>query len=42
MLSSALKDLNEIIGNNENKDKDINNVKDILIKIKEVADNDRN
>lgn len=42
MLTSALKDLSEIIGNDNNKDKNVNNIKDILIKIKEVADNDRN
>ena len=40
MLASALKDLNEILtdkqGNNET---DLNNVKEVLIKIKEVANN---
>ena len=42
MLASALKDLNEILtykqGNNET---DLNNVKEVLIKIKEVANNEQ-
>lgn len=41
-LTSALKDLNDILtekqGNNE---EDFNNAKEILVKIKEVADNDK-
>lgn len=41
MLASALKDLNEILVNkNENDTTDINNAKEILVKIKEVANND--
>lgn len=43
MLSSALKDLNDILtdkqGNNES---DLNNAKEILVKIKEVANNEQN
>lgn len=42
MLASALKDLNEILtdkqGNNET---DLNNAKEILVKIKEVANNEQ-
>lgn len=42
-LSSALKDLNEILQDkNENNKTDLNNAKEILIKIKEVANNGRN
>lgn len=42
MLASALKDLNEIlIDKKENNETEINNAKEILIKIKEVADNDK-
>lgn len=41
MLASALKDLNEIIGNKEQDEQSVNNVKDILVKIKEVANNDK-
>lgn len=41
MLASALKDLNEILVNkNENDTTDINNAKEILVQIKEVANND--
>lgn len=43
MLASALKDLNDILtdkqGNNES---DLNNAKEILVKIKEVANNEQN
>ena len=43
MLASALKDLNDVLTNKEEADKTkIDNVKEILVKIKEVADNDRN
>lgn len=43
MLASALKDLNEIlIDKQESNNKDLNNAKEILVKIKEVANNDRN
>lgn len=41
MLASALKDLNEIIGNDTQNEQNINKVKDILVKIKEVAHNDK-
>lgn len=41
MLASALKDLNEILLNrNESDTTDLNNAKEILVKIKEVADNE--
>ncbi len=41
-LTSALKDLNEIlIDKNENNTTDLNNAKEILVKIKEVANNDK-
>lgn len=40
-LTSALKDLNEIlVDKNENNTTDLNNAKEILVKIKEVANND--
>lgn len=43
MLASALKDLNEILVDKEQGNKaDLNNAKEILVKIKEVANNDRN
>lgn len=42
MLSSALKDLNDILGNKQDKEENLGNVKNVLIKIKEVAENDRN
>ena len=42
MLASALKDLNDILGNKQDKEENLSNVKDVLIKIKEVAENDRN
>lgn len=43
MLTSALKDLNDILADEKKDNKvDLNNAKDILIKIKEVANNDRN
>lgn len=41
-LTSALKDLNEIlVDKNENNITDLNNAKEMLIKIKEVANNDK-
>ena len=43
MLTSALKDLNEILTNKQgNKEADLNNVKEVLVKIKEVANNEQN
>ena len=43
MLASALKDLNEIlVDKNQDNKADLNNAKEILVKIKEVANNDRN
>lgn len=40
MLSSALKDLNEILTDKQgNNEADLNNAKEVLIKIKEVANN---
>lgn len=42
MLASALKDLNDILGNKQDKEENLGNVKNVLIKIKEVAENDRN
>ena len=40
MLASALKDLNEILTDKQgNNEVDLNNVKEVLIKIKEVANN---
>lgn len=40
-LTSALKDLNEILTeNNESNNTDLTNAKEILVKIKEVAEND--
>lgn len=43
MLASALKDLSEILTDKqENNKTDLNNAKEILVKIKEVAENDRN
>ena len=43
MLASALKDLNEILTDKQEDNKvDLNNAKEILVKIKEVAINDRN
>ena len=41
-LTSALKDLNDILGNKQDKEENLSNVRDVLIKIKEVAENDRN
>ena len=41
MLTSALKDLNDIIGD-KGQGQSINNVKEVLVKIKEVANNDTN
>ena len=42
MLTSALKDLNEILEDKQADSKtDLNNAKDILVKIKEVANNDK-
>lgn len=42
MLTSALKDLNDILEDKQADSKtDLNNAKDILIKIKEVANNDK-
>lgn len=41
-LTSALKDINEIlVDKNENNTTDLNNAKEILVKIKEVASNDK-
>ena len=43
MLTSALKDLNEILTNKQgNNETDLNNVKEVLVKIKEVANNEQN
>ena len=43
MLTSALKDLNEILTNKQgNNEADLNNVKEVLVKIKEVANNEQN
>lgn len=43
MLTSALKDLNEILADKQGNGKeDLNNAKEILVKIKEVANNDKN
>ena len=40
MLTSALKDLNDILTDKQdNNETDLNNVKEVLIKIKEVANN---
>lgn len=42
MLASALKDLNEILTNKQsNSESDISNVKEVLVKIKEVANNEQ-
>ena len=42
MLASALKDLNEILTDKQgNNEADLNNVKEILVKIKEVANNEQ-
>lgn len=41
MLASALRDLNEIIGNKDQGEQSINNVKNVLVKIKEVANDDK-
>ncbi len=42
MLASALKDLNDILTDKQgNSEKDLDNAKEILVKIKEVANNDR-
>lgn len=41
MLASALKDLNDILADKKENNKiDLNNAREILVKIKEVADND--
>lgn len=43
MLTSALKDINEILTNKQgNSETDLNNVKEVLVKIKEVANNEQN
>lgn len=42
MLASALKDLNEILTDKQGNDEtDLNNVKEVLVKIKEVANNEQ-
>lgn len=40
-LTSALKDINDILDTKKDKEENLSNVKDVLIKIKEVANNDR-
>lgn len=43
MLASALKDISDIlVDKNQDNERNLNNAKEILVKIKEVANNDRN